>query len=111
MFMKSFRHAALSLLCVASVFLVACQTDALTGKSTLNIYSYDDEKRMGDEAVQRKRTTMGRPSSAPAAGNDQVPSAKLPTTGTSSEPGRRPSSHQTDHWPDHVSKARRLSAR
>jgi len=59
MFMKSFRHAALSLLCVASVFLVACQTDALTGKSTLNIYSYDDEKRMGDEAVQPILAELG----------------------------------------------------
>jgi predicted Zn-dependent protease len=36
----------------ALVFLPACQVDPLTGKRTINMYSYDDERAMGDEAVQ-----------------------------------------------------------
>jgi predicted Zn-dependent protease len=53
------RSVILALLCAASVFLVACQTDALSGKSTLNIYSYEDEKKMGDESVQPILAQLG----------------------------------------------------
>lgn len=47
---RLFALALLSALAVSSA--TGCQTDALTGKKTLNLYSYEDEKRMGDESVQ-----------------------------------------------------------
>lgn len=39
------------LLAAASTFGMSCQIDPLTGKSTLNVYSFEQEKRMGDEAA------------------------------------------------------------
>ena len=53
------RSVILALLCAVTVFLVACQRDALTGESTLNLYSYEDEKKMGDEAVQPILADLG----------------------------------------------------
>lgn len=53
------RSVILALLCAVTVFLVACQRDALTGESTLNLYSYEDEKKMGDEAVQPILAELG----------------------------------------------------
>lgn len=53
------RNFILALFCALTVFLVACQRDALTGKSTLNLYSYEDEKKMGDEAVQPILAELG----------------------------------------------------
>ncbi|CAG0930538.1 Beta-barrel assembly-enhancing protease [Planctomycetaceae bacterium] len=53
------RSVIFALLCAASVFLVACQRDALTGENTLNLYSYEDEKKMGDEAVQPILAELG----------------------------------------------------
>jgi len=47
---RLFATLALSALVLFSA--TGCQTDALTGKRTLNLYSYDDEKQMGDEAAQ-----------------------------------------------------------
>lgn len=37
----------------------SCQTDPLTGKSTLNIYDYESEKRLGDENVQPILAELG----------------------------------------------------
>lgn len=42
---------SLLLLVIAACFGVSCQTDALTGRRTANIYSYQQEKQMGDEAA------------------------------------------------------------
>ena len=53
------RSVIIALLCAACVFLVACQRDALTGENTLNLYSYEDEKKMGDEAVQPILAELG----------------------------------------------------
>lgn len=54
---RLFALAMLGALVVSSA--TGCQTDALTGKRTLNLYSYDDEKRMGDEAVQPILAELG----------------------------------------------------
>jgi predicted Zn-dependent protease len=43
---------AVTLLLACTMLLCACQVDPLTGKSTLNLYSYEDEKAIGDENVQ-----------------------------------------------------------
>lgn len=42
----------LLVLIACAALLAACQVDPLTGKKTINLYSYEDEKRMGDENVQ-----------------------------------------------------------
>ncbi len=56
---RTLRQSLFAMLCAATVFITACQTDAITGKSTLNLYSYDDEKRLGDEAVQPILAELG----------------------------------------------------
>lgn len=43
---------AILLLIACAALLAACQVDPLTGKRTVNLYSYEDEKRMGDENAQ-----------------------------------------------------------
>ncbi|MBZ0137088.1 MAG: M48 family metalloprotease [Planctomycetes bacterium] len=43
---------ALLILIACTALLAACQVDPLTGKNTINLYSYEDEKAMGDENVQ-----------------------------------------------------------
>lgn len=58
------RYLPRTLACLALCGLTlasatGCQTDALTGKKTLNLYSYDDEKKMGDEAVQPILAELG----------------------------------------------------
>ena len=40
------------LLIAASTIFAGCQIDPITGKQTLNLYSYEDEKSMGDENAQ-----------------------------------------------------------
>jgi beta-barrel assembly-enhancing protease len=47
------------LLIIAAALVASCQVDPLTGKKTLNLYSYDDEKKMGDEAVQPILAELG----------------------------------------------------
>ena len=47
------------LLIAASLFLGSCQVDPLTGKNTISLYSYEDEKRMGDENVQPILAELG----------------------------------------------------
>ncbi|MBE7490645.1 MAG: M48 family metalloprotease [Planctomycetes bacterium] len=49
--------AALAALTLSAA--TGCQTDALTGKKTLNLYSYEEEKRLGDEAVQPILAELG----------------------------------------------------
>ena len=56
----------------------------------------------------RKRTRIGRPSKVSSAMNVPMPSTKPPTTGGSSRPGVRPSSHQIDQRSD---RGRRSAAR
>ncbi|MBX3475185.1 MAG: M48 family metalloprotease [Planctomycetes bacterium] len=51
--------ALLALAALTFSLATGCQTDALTGKRTLNLYSYEDEKRMGDEAVQPILAELG----------------------------------------------------
>ena len=50
--MTRFARPLLLVLIAASAFIASCQVDPLTGKNTLNLYSYEDEKQMGDESVQ-----------------------------------------------------------
>ena len=50
--MTRFARPLLLVLIAASAFIASCQIDPLTGKNTLNLYSYEDEKQMGDESVQ-----------------------------------------------------------
>lgn len=52
------RMLLLGMIAGALVF-TACQVDPLTGKNTLNLYSYEDEKAMGDEAVQPILAELG----------------------------------------------------
>lgn len=44
---------------IAAALVASCQVDPLTGKNTLNLYSYEDEKQMGDEAVQPILAQLG----------------------------------------------------
>lgn len=51
---------ALPILLFAVLPLVSsCQTDPLTGKTTLNLYDYESEKRLGDENVQPILAELG----------------------------------------------------
>ena len=45
-------RSAILLLIALAAFVASCQVDPLTGERTLNLYSYEDEKRMGDENAQ-----------------------------------------------------------
>jgi beta-barrel assembly-enhancing protease len=47
------------LLIMAAALVASCQVDPLTGEKTLNLYSYEDEKKMGDEAVQPILAELG----------------------------------------------------
>lgn len=49
--MNRIAHPLLLLLIAASAFIASCQVDPLTGKNTISLYSYEDEKQMGDEAA------------------------------------------------------------
>ena len=49
--MNRLAHPLLLLLIAASAFIASCQVDPLTGKNTVSLYSYEDEKQMGDESA------------------------------------------------------------
>lgn len=49
--MNRIAHPLLLLLIAASAFIASCQVDPLTGKNTISLYSYEDEKQMGDESA------------------------------------------------------------
>ena len=49
----------LGIIVAGCVLVSACQVDPITGKNTLNLYSYDDEKQMGDSAVQPILAELG----------------------------------------------------
>ena len=57
--MTRYTSPLILLLIATSAFVASCQVDALSGKRTLNLYSYDDEKRMGDESVQPILAELG----------------------------------------------------
>jgi predicted Zn-dependent protease len=57
--MTRFLRVLPALLLALIPLVSACQVDPLTGKRTLNLYSYDDEKAMGDEAVQPILAELG----------------------------------------------------
>ena len=45
-------RSAILVLIACAALLAACQVDPITGKNTLSLYSYEDEKQMGDENAQ-----------------------------------------------------------
>ncbi|MCC7509503.1 MAG: M48 family metalloprotease [Planctomycetes bacterium] len=57
--MKLLLHAIPVLLFAVLPLVTSCQTDPLTGKSTLNIYDYQSEKQLGDENVQPILAELG----------------------------------------------------
>jgi beta-barrel assembly-enhancing protease len=56
---KTLSLRAVLLLVVAAALVASCQVDPLTGEKTFNLYSYEDEKKMGDEAVQPILAELG----------------------------------------------------
>jgi beta-barrel assembly-enhancing protease len=50
-----------ALLLAAAFGAAGCQVDALTGKRTFNIYSYEQEKQLGDGAIQPILAELGGP--------------------------------------------------
>lgn len=56
---RRITHPLILLLIATSAFVASCQIDPLTGKTTVNLYSYEDEKRMGDENVQPILAELG----------------------------------------------------